>query len=102
MCQQVGAHCKYYVGGWCHGRIRADELRLRQSGNHGLAKAVALEGARYNITANVVLVGVAETGAPLADDVRQKLERGYSPVASLSRRRLPMPWTIWYQTRLDI
>lgn len=39
-----------------------------------LAKSCALEGGRFNITANVVLVGVADSGAPLADEVRQKLE----------------------------
>jgi 3-oxoacyl-[acyl-carrier protein] reductase len=45
-----------------------------KAGLISLAKSVALEGARFNITANAVLVGVAKTGAPLADDVRQKLE----------------------------
>jgi|GEM_PF-713223 len=37
-------------------------------------KTVGLEGAKFNITSNAVLVGVAKTDAPLADDVRQKLE----------------------------
>jgi 3-oxoacyl-[acyl-carrier protein] reductase len=46
-----------------------------KAGLIGLTKSVALEGARYNITSNAVLVGVAETGAPLDDEVRQKLER---------------------------
>jgi 3-oxoacyl-[acyl-carrier protein] reductase len=45
-----------------------------KAGLVSLAKSVALEGARFNITANAVLVGVAKTGAPLADEVRQKLE----------------------------
>jgi 3-oxoacyl-[acyl-carrier protein] reductase len=45
-----------------------------KAGLISLAKSVALEGARFNITSNAVLVGVAKTGAPLADDVRQKLE----------------------------
>jgi 3-oxoacyl-[acyl-carrier protein] reductase len=45
-----------------------------KAGLIGLAKSVALEGARFNITSNAVLVGVAKTDAPLADDVRQKLE----------------------------
>jgi 3-oxoacyl-[acyl-carrier protein] reductase len=45
-----------------------------KAGLISLAKSVALEGARFNITANAVLVGVAKTDAPLADDVRQKLE----------------------------
>jgi 3-oxoacyl-[acyl-carrier protein] reductase len=46
-----------------------------KAGLIGLTKSVALEGARYNITSNAVLVGVAETGAPLDDEVRQKLEK---------------------------
>jgi len=45
-----------------------------KAGLISLAKSCALEGARFNITANVVLVGVAASGAPLADEVRQKLE----------------------------
>jgi 3-oxoacyl-[acyl-carrier protein] reductase len=45
-----------------------------KAGLISMAKSVALEGARFNITANVVLVGVAASGAPLADEVRQKLE----------------------------
>lgn len=44
-----------------------------KAGLIGLAKSCALEGARFNITSNVVLVGLADTGAPLADEVRQKL-----------------------------
>jgi len=46
-----------------------------KAGLIGLTKSVALEGARYNITSNAVLVGVAKTGAPLDDEVRQKLEK---------------------------
>jgi 3-oxoacyl-[acyl-carrier protein] reductase len=46
-----------------------------KAGLIGLTKSVALEGARYNITSNAVLVGVAETGAPLDAEVRQKLEK---------------------------
>ena len=46
-----------------------------KAGIIGLTKSVALEGGRYNITSNVVLVGVAKTGAPMADEVRQKLEK---------------------------
>lgn len=45
-----------------------------KAGLISLAKSCALEGARFNIMANVVLVGVAKTDAPLADEVRQKLE----------------------------
>lgn len=46
-----------------------------KAGIIGLTKSVALEGGRYNITSNAVLVGVAKTGAPLDDEVRQKLEK---------------------------
>jgi 3-oxoacyl-[acyl-carrier protein] reductase len=53
-----------------------------KAGIIGLTKSVALEGGRYNVTCNVVVVGVANTGAPLADDVREKLEKRL-----LSRRR---------------
>jgi 3-oxoacyl-[acyl-carrier protein] reductase len=45
-----------------------------KAGLIGLAKSCALEGAKFNITANAVLVGIADTGAPLADEVRQKVE----------------------------
>jgi len=45
-----------------------------KAGLIGLAKSCALEGARFNITANVVLVGIADTDAPLTDEARQKLE----------------------------
>ena len=47
---------------------------VAKAGLISLAKSVALEGAKFNITSNAVLVGVAKTDAPLADDVRQKLE----------------------------
>jgi 3-oxoacyl-[acyl-carrier protein] reductase len=46
-----------------------------KAGIIGLTKSVALEGGRYNITCNVVLIGVAKTDAPLDDEVRQKLEK---------------------------
>jgi 3-oxoacyl-[acyl-carrier protein] reductase len=46
-----------------------------KAGIIGLTKSVALEGARYNITCNVVAVGVAKTDAPLDDEVRAKLEK---------------------------
>ncbi len=46
-----------------------------KAGLIGLTKSVALEGGRFNITCNAVLVGVAKTDAPLADDVREKLEK---------------------------
>jgi 3-oxoacyl-[acyl-carrier protein] reductase len=44
----------------------------------GLAKSTALEGARFNITANCVLVGVAFTEAyyePIPEEVRQRIEK---------------------------
>ena len=46
-----------------------------KAGIIGLTKSVALEGGRYNITCNVVIVGSARTDAPMADDVREKLEK---------------------------
>jgi 3-oxoacyl-[acyl-carrier protein] reductase len=46
-----------------------------KAGIIGLTKSVALEGARFNITSNAVLIGVAKTDAPLDDDVRLKLEK---------------------------
>jgi len=46
-----------------------------KAGIIGLTKSVALEGARFNITSNAVLVGVAKTDAPLEDEVRAKLEK---------------------------
>ncbi len=59
-----------------------------KAGIIGLTKSVALEGARYNITCNAVLVGVANTDAPLDDEVRQKLEK------RLVARRLAEPQEI--------
>lgn len=44
----------------------------------GLAKCVALEGARFNITANCVLVGMAQTEAydeAVGEEVRKNVER---------------------------
>jgi len=44
----------------------------------GLAKCVALEGARFNITANCVLVGMAQTEAydeTIGEDVQKNIER---------------------------
>lgn len=48
-----------------------------KAGLIGLAKSVALEGARFNITSNAVLVGVANTESylELPEQVRQKVER---------------------------
>jgi 3-oxoacyl-[acyl-carrier protein] reductase len=46
-----------------------------KAGLINLAKTVSIEGGRFNITGNAVIVGVAETGAPLADEVREKLSR---------------------------
>jgi 3-oxoacyl-[acyl-carrier protein] reductase len=59
-----------------------------KAGLISLAKSVALEGARFNITSNAVLVGVASTDAPLADEVRQKLE------SRILTRRLAKPQEI--------
>jgi 3-oxoacyl-[acyl-carrier protein] reductase len=49
-----------------------------KAGLIALAKSTALEGARYNITANCVLVGVAFTEAyyePIPEEVRQRIEK---------------------------
>jgi 3-oxoacyl-[acyl-carrier protein] reductase len=59
-----------------------------KAGLISLAKSVALEGGRFNITSNAVLVGVANSGAPLADEVRQKLE------SRILARRLAEPQEI--------
>jgi 3-oxoacyl-[acyl-carrier protein] reductase len=49
-----------------------------KAGLIGLAKSTALEGARFNITANCVLVGIANTEAyyePIPQEVREKIEK---------------------------
>jgi 3-oxoacyl-[acyl-carrier protein] reductase len=49
-----------------------------KAGLIGLAKSTALEGARFNITANCVLVGIANTEAyyePISEEVRQRIEK---------------------------
>ncbi|MBN1255335.1 MAG: SDR family oxidoreductase [Deltaproteobacteria bacterium] len=49
-----------------------------KAGLIGLAKSTALEGARFNITANCVLVGIANTEAyyePIPEEVRQRIEK---------------------------
>jgi 3-oxoacyl-[acyl-carrier protein] reductase len=49
-----------------------------KAGLIGFAKSLALEGARFNITANCVLVGTANTEAyyePIPEEVRQKFEK---------------------------
>ncbi len=48
-----------------------------KAGLISLAKSVALEGARYNITANCVLVGISSTDAyaTLPEPVREKVEK---------------------------
>jgi 3-oxoacyl-[acyl-carrier protein] reductase len=38
-----------------------------------LAKTVAIEGARFNITGNAVIVGVAQTDAPLVKEATDSL-----------------------------
>jgi 3-oxoacyl-[acyl-carrier protein] reductase len=49
-----------------------------KAGLIGLAKSVALEGARFNITANCILIGVANTEAyyePIPKTVRERFEK---------------------------
>jgi 3-oxoacyl-[acyl-carrier protein] reductase len=49
-----------------------------KAGLIGLAKSAALEGSRYNITANCVLVGIAFTEAyyePISEEIRQRIEK---------------------------
>lgn len=48
-----------------------------KAGMIGLAKSTALEGARFNITANCVLVGVSATDNhfQLPDEIREKIEK---------------------------
>jgi 3-oxoacyl-[acyl-carrier protein] reductase len=49
-----------------------------KAGLVGLAKCAALEGARFNITANCVLVGMAQTEAydvPIPEEVRKNIEK---------------------------
>ncbi len=49
-----------------------------KAGLVGLAKSVALEGARFNITANCILVGVANTEAyyePIPAEIRERFEK---------------------------
>lgn len=57
------------------GGVGQSAYSAAKAGIIGLTKSVALEGGRYNITCNAVAVGVARTDAPLADDVREKLEK---------------------------
>ena len=43
-----------------------------------MAKSVALEGAKFNITANCVLIGVANTEAyyePIPAEIRERFEK---------------------------
>ncbi len=49
-----------------------------KAGLIGLAKSAALEGARYNITANCVLIGTAMTEAyfePIPQEIRERFEK---------------------------
>ncbi len=49
-----------------------------KAGLIGLAKSAALEGARFNITANAVVIGIANTEAyyePIPAEVREKVEK---------------------------
>ncbi len=44
-----------------------------KAGLINLAKTVGIEGARFNITGNAVIVGVAQTDAPLVDEAKERL-----------------------------
>jgi len=44
-----------------------------KAGLINLAKTVAIEGAKFNITGNAVIVGIAKTDAPLADEAAETL-----------------------------
>ncbi|TES84163.1 MAG: SDR family oxidoreductase [Dehalococcoidia bacterium] len=44
-----------------------------KAGLIALAKTVAIEGARFNITGNAVIVGIAKTDAPLTDEATEML-----------------------------
>jgi 3-oxoacyl-[acyl-carrier protein] reductase len=44
-----------------------------KAGLINLAKTVAIEGAKFNITGNAVIVGIAKTDAPMSDDVIEML-----------------------------
>jgi 3-oxoacyl-[acyl-carrier protein] reductase len=49
-----------------------------KAGLIGMAKSVALEGARFNITANCVLIGTANTEAyyePIPQEIRERFEK---------------------------
>jgi 3-oxoacyl-[acyl-carrier protein] reductase len=49
-----------------------------KAGLVGLAKCAALEGASYNITANCILVGMAQTEAydgPISEEIRKNIEK---------------------------
>ncbi len=44
-----------------------------KAGLINLAKTVAIEGARFNITGNAVIIGIAQTDAPLVNEARDGL-----------------------------
>ncbi len=44
-----------------------------KAGLINLAKTVAIEGARFNITGNAVIVGIAKTDAPLTEEAQERL-----------------------------
>jgi len=44
-----------------------------KAGLIALAKTVAIEGARFNVTGNAVIVGIARTDAPLTDEATETL-----------------------------
>jgi len=59
-----------------HGGYGQSSYSTAKSGLIGLAKSIALEGARFNITANCVLIGISATDNhfQLPDAVREKIE----------------------------
>jgi 3-oxoacyl-[acyl-carrier protein] reductase len=56
-----------------HGGAGQASYGSAKAGLIALAKTVAIEGARFNITGNAVIVGIAKTDAPLADEAAETL-----------------------------
>jgi 3-oxoacyl-[acyl-carrier protein] reductase len=59
-----------------------------KAGLIALAKTVAIEGAKFNITGNAVIVGIAKTDAPLVDEALQNVGK------RMLNRRLAEPQEI--------
>lgn len=59
-----------------------------KAGLIAMAKTVAIEGARFNITGNAVVVGIAKTDAPLVDEALQSVGK------RMLKRRLAEPQEI--------